>query len=265
MEVRQKNSVPWSYHVSRENMFQAHVHHQFGRNVAVGTTYVPITDLGLYRTPQPAAATPLRIKAGGNAADTANGSGARSVRLWGLNASGDEVTEIIATAGALASAATTNSFIRLYLAEVYESGTYGTQSVGSHVGNITIERATGGEDWAQIQLNGFPSSTTGIGSITVPRNHVGLLASIRISPEQSGSKTSDILILKREGILKAAAPYKPVMKVQEFIQVTQTITLDFEMPIKFPELTDIGVLAKVSSGTGSISIDMEILMLEAET
>jgi hypothetical protein len=53
--------------------------------------------------------------------------------------------------------------------------------------------------------------------------------------------------------------------VQEFIQVTQTITLDFEMPIKFPELTDIGVLAKVSNGTGAISVDMEILMLEAET
>lgn len=246
-------------------MFQAHVHHQFGRNVAVGTTYAPISDIGVYRTPQPANAVHLRVKAGGNAADTANGAGARSVKLWGLNASGDEVTEIIATAGASASAATTNSFIRLYLAEVYEGGTYGTQSAGSHVGNITIERATGGEDWAQIQLNGFPSSTTGIGSITVPRNHVGLLASIRISPEQSGSTTSDILILKREGILQAAAPYKPVMKVQEFVQVTQTITLDFEMPIKFPELTDIGVLAKVSNGTGAVSIDMEILMLEAET
>lgn len=263
MEIRQKNSLPWSHHISRGNMFQAHIHHQFGRNISCPTTYTPVSDIGVYRTPQPANAVQLRIKAGGNAADTANGSGARSVKLWGLNASGNEVTEVIATAGASASAATTNSFIRLYLAEVYESGTYGTQAAGSHAGNITIERATGGEDWAQIQLNGFPSASTGIGSITVPRNHVGLLTSAQINVD--GTKTTDILIMKREGILQASAPYQPIKKMQELIGITQSVTISFDVPIKFPELTDMGVLAKVSNGTGAVSVDMEVIMLEAET
>ena len=263
MEIRQKNSLPWSHHISRNNMFQAHIHHQFGRNVACPTTYVPVSDIGVYRTPQPASAVQLRIKAGGNAADTANGAGARSVKLWGLNASGDEVTEIIATAGALASAATTNSFIRLYLAEVYQSGTYGTQAAGSHVGNITIENTAGTEDWAQIQLNGFPSASTGIGSITVPRNHVGLLTSVQINVD--GTKTTDILIMKREGILQAAAPYQPIKKMQELLAINQSTTISFDVPIKFPELTDIGLLAKVSNGTGAVSVDMEVIMLEAET
>lgn len=244
-------------------MFQAHIHHQFGRNIACPTTYTPVSDIGVYRTPQPANAVHLRVKAGGNAADTANGAGARSVKLWGLNASGDEVTEVIATAGASASAATTNSFIRLYLAEVYESGTYGTQAAGSHVGNITIENAAGTEDWAQIQLNGFPSASTGIGSITVPRNHVGLLTSAQINVD--GTKTTDILIMKREGILQAAAPYQPIKKMQELIGITQSVTISFDVPIKFPELTDMGVLAKVSNGTGAVSVDMEVIMLEAET
>jgi hypothetical protein len=263
METRQKNSLPWSHHIARGNMFQAHVHHQFGRNIATPTAYTPVSDIGVYRTPQPAAATALRIKAGGNAADTANGSGARSVRLWGLNATGDEITEIIATAGASASAATTNTFIRLYLVEVYESGTYGSQAAGSHAGNITIENAAGTENWAQIQLNGFPSAATGIGSITVPRNHVGLLTSAQINVD--GTKTTDILILQRQGILQAAAPYKPIKKVQEIVGVNRSITIQFDTPIKFPELTDMGVLAKVSNGTGSVSIDMEVIMLEAET
>ena len=263
MEIRQKNSLPWGHHVSRGNMFQAHVHHQFGRNITCPTTYVPVTDNGIYRTPQPAAATRLRIKAGGNAADTASGAGARSVRLWGLNASGDEIVETLATAGASASAATANSFIRLYQAEVYTSGTYGTQAAGSHVGNITIENAAGTEDWAQIQLNGFPSGTTGIGSITVPRNHVGLVSSIQINVDQT--KTTDILILKREGILDAAAPYKPIQKMQEFLGVARSISVKFDVPIKSPQLTDLGVLAKVSNGTGSVSVDIEVLMLAAET
>ena len=244
-------------------MYQAHVHHQFGRNIACPTTYVPVSDNGVYRTPQPAAATRLRIKAGGNAADTASGAGARSVRLWGLNASGDEIVETLATAGASASALTTNSFIRLYQAEVYTSGTYGTQAAGSHTGSITIENAAGTEDWAQIQLNGFPSGTTGIGSITVPRNHVGLVSSIQINVDQT--KTTDVLILKREGILDAAAPYRPIQKVQEFLGVARSISVKFEVPLKFPQLTDLGVLAKVSNGTGAVSVDVEVLMLEAET
>lgn len=244
-------------------MFQAHIHHQFGRNIACPITYTPVSDIGVYRTPQPAAATQLRVKAGGNAADTANGAGARSVRLWGLNASGDEITEVIATAGASASAATTNSFIRLYLAEVYGSGTYGTQAAGSYAGNITIENAAGTEDWAQIQLNGFPSASTGIGSITVPRNHVGLLTSVQVNV--GGTKTTDILILKREGILQSSPPYQPIKKMQELLAINQSTTITFDVPIKFPELTDIGLLAKVSNGTGAVSVDMEVIMLEAET
>jgi hypothetical protein len=246
-------------------MFQAHVHHQFGRNTAIGTSYESVSDIGVYRTPQPAAAVQLRIKAGGNAADTANGAGARYVKLWGLNASGNEVTEVIATAGASASAATTNSFIRLYLAEVYESGTYGTQSAGSHAGNITIERSTGGEDWAQMQINGFPSGSTSIGSLTIPRNHVGLLMSMNINVELSGTRTTDIIVLTREGILQSAAPYKPIKKIQELIGIESSVTIQFDVPIKFPELADMGVLAKVSNGTGAVSIDMEVIMLEAET
>ena len=263
MEIRQKNSLPWGYHVARNNMFQAHVHHQFGRNIACPTTYVPVTDNGLYRTPQVGAATALRIKAGGNAGDTANGAGARAVKLWGINANGDEVTETLVTAGASASAATTNTFVRLYHAEVVASGTYGTQTAGSHLGSITIENAAGTQNWAQIQLNGFPSGVTGIGSITIPRNHVGLVPSIQINVDNT--KTTDVIILKREGILETAAPYKPIQKVQEFIGVARSITINFDMPLKFPELTDVGVLAKVSNGTGAVSVDLEVIMLAAES
>jgi len=156
MEQRYKNTLPWGHQVSRGNVQQVHVHHQFGRNVSCGTSYAPVSDIGVYRTPQVGSATALRIKAGGNAADTAAGAGARSIRLTGIHANGDEATEIIATAGASASVPTNAQLIRLYEAAVVNSGTYGTQAAGSHVGNITIENAAGTEDWAQIRLNGFP-------------------------------------------------------------------------------------------------------------
>lgn len=263
MDLRYKNTLPSAVQISRGNMLHAHVHHQFGRNVACPITYVPVSDAGIYRTPQPAGATALRVKAGGNASDTAAGSGARSIKLHGINANGDEVTEVIATAGASASQPTTQTFVRLYLAEVHESGTYGTQAAGSHVANIVIENAAGTEDWASILLNGFPSSSSAIGSITVPRNHVGLVSSLSINVDQA--KTTDVLILQRSGILDAAAPYHPIKKVQEFLGVASANTITFDMPIRFPELTDVGAMARVSNGTGAVSIDMEILMLEAES
>jgi len=263
MEQRYKNSLPWGHQLARGNIQLARIRHQFGRNVACGTAYVPVSDNGVYRTPQVGSATALRIKAGGNAADTAAGAGARSVRLTGIDANGDEITETIATAGASASVATNAQFIRLYEAAVVDTGTYGTQAAGSHAGNITIENAAGTQDWAQIQLNGFPASVTGIGSLTIPRNHVGLISSLQINVDLT--KSTDVLILRRGGILDTAAPYEPIYKVQEFIGVARPITIQFEAPIKITELTDIGVLAKVSNGTGAVSVDMEVTILEAET
>ena len=81
--------------------------HKFGR-ASVGTTYSPVTFGGVYNTPQVAGATTLRVKAG-DANDTAAGTGAREVTLIGLDETGAEVTEAVATAGAAASATTTAS------------------------------------------------------------------------------------------------------------------------------------------------------------
>lgn len=98
----------------------------------------------------------MRIKAGGNAADTAAGAGAREVTLIGLDASGNVVTEAIATNGISASSATTNSFIRLYRAYVSASGTYATAAAGSHTAAIVIENSAGGTDWLTIDATSFP-------------------------------------------------------------------------------------------------------------
>ena len=42
---------------------------KFSRNSTVGTSFEPLCEGGVYQTPQVSGATPLRIAAGGNAAD----------------------------------------------------------------------------------------------------------------------------------------------------------------------------------------------------
>ena len=256
-----KNKLDWGVQVARGNILNAEVTHRFGM-ATVGTDLVPVSDLLVYRTPQVAGATALRIKAGGNANDTAAGSGARSVRLTGLNATGDVVSEVVATAGASASAATSAQFIRLFDAEVVDSGTYGTQAAGSHAGDILIENAAGGTDWAKIPVNGFPTANTSNVSYTIPRGYTGFIEGVSIAIE--GAKLVDILMLSRGGVLDTAAPYEPIKRVQEFIGIDTNYTDTFTMPLHFPELTDIGMLGKVSNGTASIMVQMDILLLRNE-
>jgi hypothetical protein len=261
MDQFYKNSLDPMTQVSRGAILNATSVYRMGV-ATVATSYVPITDVLAYRTPQAGSATALRIKSGGNAADTADGDGARSVRLTGLSATGAVVTETLATAGASASAATTQTFIRLLDAEVIDSGTYGTQSTGSHVGDIVIENGAGGTDWAKIPVNGFPTSRASIGSYTVPDQHTAYITDIMIEVE--GTKTVDVLMLSRGGVLQTAAPYQPIYRRNQWIGVTESVHEHFNMPFRFEELTDIGIVGKVSNGTGTITTTMEILLLRNE-
>lgn len=226
---------------------------QFGRNVAVGASFVPVARGGIYRTPQ--TPTTLRLKSGGSANDDAAGSGARAITLIGINAAGDKISETIATAGASASAATQQSFLRVYDAFVSASGTYATQSAQSHAGSITIENGDGGTDWALIPDTDIPRGESEIGSITIPANRTGFITNVRIqSPD---GKKSNIVMFRRENILQAAAPYSAMRLIEEFPNFTGIQDLVYDPPLRLEQLTDFGFLAKAESGTIDISVAFE--------
>jgi hypothetical protein len=95
-------SIPADFYleVHKGNVTGHSIIHKFGHNTAIPTTYTPVTSIGSYPTPQVSGATTLRIKAGGDANDTAAGTGAREITLIGVDETGAEVTETLATAGA---------------------------------------------------------------------------------------------------------------------------------------------------------------------
>ena len=237
---------------------------KFGRNTAVGTSFVPICLGGIYQTPQAASATTLRIKAGGNANDTAAGSGAREITLIGLDENWNEVSETIATAGASASSATTATFTRLYRAYVSQSGTYATASAGSHSADIVIENGAGGTDWATITSTGFPVSQSEIGAYTVPTGYTGyaFLNSVTIDT----GKTSDLIFFQRAGCDDTAAPYQ-AMRAQSVLTGLQNDGLPVlggrQVPLgPFTGPCDLGFMGKVSTGTGSIAVEFEIFLVQ---
>jgi hypothetical protein len=250
-------TYPSGLDISRGNVQGVRVIHCFGRNTSIGATFTPVTRSGFYRTPQVSGATALRIKAGGNANDTANGSGARAITLTGINADGELISETIATAGASASAATSQTFIRLLDAFVSASGTYATQAAPSHVGSITIENADGGSDWALISDGSFPRGDTEIGVYTVPKGRSAYVQEIRLA--SNADKKANIVLFKRSGILETVAPYSGMVLLAEFPEVSGSLQVDYDPPLAFPQLTDFGFMASVSSSTVDVSVSFDVI------
>lgn len=240
---------------------------KFGRNSAVGTSYVPITNGGIYRTPQSGAATALRIASGGDAQDDASGTGARSITLEGLDQSWNSVTEAVTTAGASASSATTATFTRLfraYLTPSTGSGTYADASTGSHAAAITIEAdATGGPTWASIDVTDFPKSQSEIGVYSVPTGYTAYVFLDDITIETNG-KTCDLQFFWRANADETSAPYSAMRVQAEFIGLTPGKTDLSGKNVPFGPYVgpcDIGFMGKVDTGTGGISVEFEIYLV----
>jgi len=234
--------------------------HKFGRAV-VGTTFGVVAFGGTYPMPQPAAATTLRIKAGGHANDTAAGTGAQEITLVGLDETGAEVTETLATAGALASGATTATFIRLYRAYVSVSGGYATAAQGSHYDDIVIENGAGTADWLTIDATDYARGQSEVACYTVPSGKkTAYISSIKIKSDSS--KVTTAMLMQREGVTDAAAPYSAMREVIQLGGLAGELTLQPETPLgPFPAGTDLIWLAKEAATTGEIDIDFEILLV----
>ena len=242
--------------------------HKFGMDSAVGTAFEPCSDDGLYETPLVNASVALRVKAG-NTNDTAAGSGARSVRLTGLDETGVEVTEVIATAGTSASAVTSVTFSRLFRISVETSGTHADpdNATYSHAAAIIIEDASANE-WGKIVLNSAAHGQSQIGCYTVPSalSDGTVIKEAYITDYTMGvdsGKVVDFMLWKREGLLTLVAPFDAFKVVREHIGETGTHPVPVPTPLgPFPPGTDIGFLVKGATSPVAI-VDFTIALVKA--
>lgn len=121
---------------------------KFGRNAAVPNgSFELVSSLSAVYAGFINAATTVRIKSGGNAADTAAGAGAQSIIVEGIDASLNRASELIATNGASASSSTSTSFWRIDRAYVVDVGTYVS---AEPTADIIIENTAGTVDLIEI-------------------------------------------------------------------------------------------------------------------
>lgn len=232
---------------------------KFGRNSAVSSTFVPICSSGFYRTPT--SNTALEVVSTSTNDDIA-GTGARTIYYEGLQNSGGNlvvVSDVVELDGTTA-VALPDQLIRLYRWYVASSGTYASQSAGSHAGTLTIRESGGGNTWSTIVPNGFPVSQSQIGAYTVPTGYTAYVSKITYSVESD--KEAEILMFQREGVLNTSAPYNAMRLVTEINSAKGTSSVYYDTPLKFEEETDFGFLGKLKSNTGPMTVDFEIKLVQ---
>ena len=227
---------------------------KFGRNDSVPNgSWEFLNQLGFTAWPL-SAATTVRIKAGGNAADDSAGAGAREVTVEGINASGAVATEAITTAGASASSVTTETFIRPFGAYVSSCGTYG----GANTGNIIIENGAGGTDLLQITAD---EGQTQFGAYTIPTGKTGYLRMVYISVD--GTKPADIRVMTRGDIFDTTAPAS-AKRIKLFFDGVSGF-MPFLPDSPFIELsadTDVWVEARGSGAITEVSTSFHITLVD---
>ena len=229
--------------------------HKFGRNPSVpNASFEGVNQLSAtfnFLT----AATTVRIKAGGNAADTAAGAGAREITIEGLDNTGAAATETIATAGAAASSATSTSFWRVFRASVSSCGTYGAANTAA----VIIENSGGGTDLITILTEEGQSK---YGAYAIPLGKTGYLLDVLV--EADAAKAADFRVCTREDLTDASsAPFSAVQVKLYFDGVLGQAAIDPHSPIfSLPALTDIWIEAEGGGAGTEVSCDFEILLVD---
>lgn len=251
--VRTTNN--FQFDMARNLYRDRYVVHKFGSNPAVPSGERDIwlwgaTSAGNINYPWPTAAETVRIRAGGNAADTAAGAGARSVTIEGLDENWALASETVATAGASASSATTTTFIRVYRAYVAESGTYGAANTGA----IIIENTSSTNVLAAIQA---ARGQTQISHYTVPDGYTAYLRAAEVSVDGAANKELTIRMYQRRDADNTSSNIRAPRLVHESTGVSGEKVLNWESLPSFPGKTDLWWTSQGVSGSAA-SVDYDL-------
>ena len=257
MTVKNAGMRNFFFEISEGELPGWSVVHKYGRNPnGANSTEDTVNDLGEMQFPT--AASTMRIKAGGNAADDASGAGAREVTIQGVGASGEFISEAVATAGASASSSTTASFLRVFRAFVSASGTYattGTGTGGTNQGAITIENTAGDTDFIRIAAN---EGQTQYAGYTIPADKTGYLKSATITVDST--KVADVLFYTRADITNTTAPVAARRLKLYFDGVAGLLSFKPETPIRLGSGMDTWwTFIPTANGT-ECAVDYEIIL-----
>ena len=236
---------------------------KFGRNTSVATTWSPVCIGGIYQTPT--GATTLEFVSS-DVNDCVASTGMHEIVVEGLDANWVAQTQTMSahsTSGTTA-VSVSGTWTRVFRSYVSKTGTYATQSAGSHAGTITVREAGGGSTWGTISIDtDFPLGQTLIGAYTIPSNSTGYIYLTSITADSG--KTINMAFFKRENANVVTTSYTGVMRIQTIFTGISGGTPFNKAGEHFPlggipGPADIGFLARGASNP-DVAVEFEILLV----
>lgn len=183
----------------------------------------------------PAAATLMTLSST-SAADTAAGTGARTVLVTGLDANYAEIQETV-TLNGLTAVATVNQFLRIFGATVLTAGSGGTAAGSIYVGTGVVTAGVPATIYAKVTL-GF--NTTQMSQYTVPAGYTAYLADVSVSAIASAVNQSTLLSFR-------VRPFGGIFSRSGSLVVNGgLVNIEYAVPRGFPEKMDIDGVAGTS-------------------
>lgn len=191
----------------------------------------------------------IRIAAGGNAADDAAGTGARSVRVWCLDENFDRIQYLLLTAGASASADSPGSCSRVNRVRLETVGTY----KGKNAGGIVIE-STGGVTLSTIPTDAGEAEQA---VFTCPANTACTV--VASSADVDANSPANIRIILAANPDVTSAPFAPEFIIDRQIGLAGTVVGgEGDGQVSFLGPSDIHVLVKGTTQNTAVSVRLII-------
>lgn len=209
--------------------------YKFGRNANVGATEVLIATNGYYGLPTVARRVTITSS---DVNDDVSGTGARTIRIYGLDANYDEIEETVTV-----NQLSTNSYLRVYMVIVLTSGT-NSPIDDANIGTLTVTQEISGTIMCQVLPH---DGQTKVACYTIPAGYVALMWS---ADTTTGEGKSSVNQLKSRDNAVASASFT-VNGVRDNFQ--NTVGQLFKISTKYTEKTDIVFTAKSSSAGTAVS------------
>jgi len=252
--TRQGAYEPFELQVARGQVDGHKTLFKFGINGDVGTSVETVwAEGGTYA--YPASATVMKISSS-SADDAAAGTGARTVAIFGLDASYNEINETVTLNGQTA-VNTTNSFLRIFRMYVVTAGSGGTAVGDIYIGVGTVTAGVPATVYAKIDIG---ENQTNMAIWTVPANYTLYLH--RGTFSAASNNAAQFLLGKF-----MVRPFGSVFRNAADITVNSNVFgYDFEIPLAIPEKTDIEARAIALSGTNFyVTASFEGIYIKNET
>lgn len=212
---------------------------KFGYNMAVGSSYETITDLGTNNLPTSAAVVSV---VSASAADDEGSTGAEKVEIQGLDANYNLQIEEV-TMNGTSAVTTTNTFIRVFRMRVTQAGTGEINA-----GNITA--SIGGSDVARILAD---KGQTLMAVYTVPKGKRAYL----IKFQGSLSKNQEANFQLRVKVNGGAWNVKGLWGT-----FAESVNYEYPVPLEFGEETDIQIRGKAGA-TSEMGAIFDLVLVDA--